>query len=227
MSKAWDTRLRRRDYKGAGLDRPRPQQGMPVRAAGGACEGGRHRDNVCALLRQRPEQVRKTQIVAHCHADRSPRQTGGHGPVSGRVGPRLPVGFRFRQYHVEHMNLVVLGNDVSCRRNQERPVCSFLIAHAYRQRPYQKPAVEFLSQRAKSPERIIGSLVPDTGKQRLAVKFHQRRHFRCGDQIRTTVGSVADQRFGIRDVFFNVPACANLDTSDRQHRNRFQSHRSV
>ena len=64
-------RLVRGEDEGLVLDRPRPQQNLPVVAAGGRGEGGGHRDQPGAAHGEDPEELGEAKVVADGQARRS------------------------------------------------------------------------------------------------------------------------------------------------------------
>jgi len=81
--------LRRRDHVGLILDRPRPEQDLPVRAAGGDGEGGRYEHDV--ELPERAVQLGKAHIVANGKREPPERARRRDRPSAGLEGARLVV----------------------------------------------------------------------------------------------------------------------------------------
>ncbi len=92
------------------LDRSRSQQRMPVRSARHDRERRRNREQGCAVVDERPEQLGKTNIVADRQPE-SPRRRIHHGRIVARIHRvRLAVGLLpVRQIDVEQVNLAING----------------------------------------------------------------------------------------------------------------------
>ena len=62
--------------EGLVLDRPRPQQHLPVVAPGGSGEGGGHGEQAGAAQGEDPEELREAQVVTDAEADERARRPG-------------------------------------------------------------------------------------------------------------------------------------------------------
>src|SRR3954465_3134972 len=111
--------LGRREHESGVLDGARAHQHVPMRLPGLPGEGGRNGDERGASLRQRPVQQRKAQIVADCQAKPSPRQIGDDGALARLVTTRLTIALAACKVDVEHVNLVIAGDDLAARINDE------------------------------------------------------------------------------------------------------------
>eukprot|EP00982_Pelagococcus_subviridis_P006121 29979-Pelagococcus_subviridis.AAC.6 len=90
------------------LDRPRAQEHLPVRRAGGTRKRGRHEHHArAALVPQRAEQLRETKIVAYHHPETADRGVRGDDLRAGRRGLRFHEQRAVRDVHVEEMDLSV------------------------------------------------------------------------------------------------------------------------
>src|SRR5881397_2710493 len=91
--------------------------------------------------------MREPHIVADGHAKPAPRRLGDDGAAAGAVGIALAIAFATRQIDVEHMNLVVAGDDAALRVDQEGAVGEPLLARigaglagrVYDERPDEDP----------------------------------------------------------------------------------------
>ena len=77
----------------------------------GRGEGGRRGDHRRSGQGQGAMQGREAHVVADGQAELAERRVHDHGRFAGRVGRRLPRRFTGRKIHVEHVQLVVGGDD--------------------------------------------------------------------------------------------------------------------
>ena len=104
------------------LDRPGAQKDVPVGLAGDAGEGRGHRQEPGPRLGEDAVKGGETQIVANRHAEHPPRGRGDDGASTRLEDRRFAVGFAARQIDVEHMDLVVPGDDGAARIEEIGPV---------------------------------------------------------------------------------------------------------
>src|SRR5262249_62050854 len=95
---------------------------VPMGFARGFGKGGRNGKKRAARFRQGAVERGKPQVVADGEADPSPWQIGRHRYFAGTVAARLAIAFALADVHVEHMNLVVAGDDVALAIDQKRAV---------------------------------------------------------------------------------------------------------
>ena len=103
--------LGRSDDVTPGLDGAGPQQDMPVRAPGLSRKCRRDGENFCAAMGQGPVKRREAEVVAHRQPYRRPGRLGEDGLVAGAISGRFAVGFAAGQIDVEHVDLVIAGDD--------------------------------------------------------------------------------------------------------------------
>src|SRR5207244_2615722 len=75
------------------LDRPRPQQNMPMSSPGRHREDTRDTEEIGAGLRQRPVQMREADVVADAHPEPAPWRLGDGGLTAGAVGVAFAIAF--------------------------------------------------------------------------------------------------------------------------------------
>ena len=93
-----------------------------MRAAGLIGKRGRHGQDTGAFVRERAVEVRKADVVTNRHADGQAFQIGDHGFGARMIAVALTVGLGLRDLDVEHVDLVVAGEDRPIASDQERPV---------------------------------------------------------------------------------------------------------
>ena len=139
----------------AGLDRARTQQHVPMRLAGLAREGRRHGDEGGAALGQRAVERREAHVVADRQPDPAPGQVGDHGRLARLVIGGLAIALAAGQIDIEHMDLVVAGEQIAVRPDQERAVDGALRRKAQRQRADMEMDIQFRRQRPIGLQREI------------------------------------------------------------------------
>ena len=108
--------LGRGDDEQPGLDRPRPQQHVPMRLAGRHGERRGDRDHVGVGLGEPREQHREAQVVADGEAELADRRAvDHHRPVAGAIDGGFAPALAGRQIDVEQMDLVVARADLARR----------------------------------------------------------------------------------------------------------------
>ncbi len=104
------------------LDRPRPQQHLPVIAPGHRGERRGHRDRPGAAQREDPEQLGEAKVVTDGHAEHEVlADRGGDDPIAGQLVRGLAIGDA-SDVHVEHVDLAIGGGDLAVGRDQQRGV---------------------------------------------------------------------------------------------------------
>ena len=210
-----DAALSRGDHEGPVLDRPGPQQHLPVVPAGGFGEVGRHRQNFRPTGRQLAIQLRESQVEADAQAQPHirlfgrPLQFGHDGGVAGGYAGRFAIGRAVLDGHVEEMNFAVdCGHSTGRIKKDRRVVGAQGIGRALGQAAQQDPSVrlagqvgETLGQRAGNVRR--GFAEPGQWPSVL-------QHFGQGDQARVMFASLQDESRGAvdvgRDVLIGRPA---------------------
>ncbi len=135
------------------LDRPGPQQDLPVVAGGGEREGGRDGDQLGAPDGEDPVQLREAQVVA----DRQPQTRVPPGPrqhdlLTGKLELGLPVA-PAPDFHVEHVELAVDGPDLPLGVDVKRGVGELLLAlRALQQRPRHQLHAQLAGQPPGPPD---------------------------------------------------------------------------
>ena len=124
--------LRRRDDVTAVLDRPGAQKRVPVGFAGDAGEGRGHRQEPGPRLGERTVKGGETQIIANRHAEHPPRGRGHDGASARLEDRRFAVRFAARKIDVEHMDLVVPGDDGAVGIEEIGPVGDLLAGELHR-----------------------------------------------------------------------------------------------
>src|SRR6266480_6129411 len=95
---------------------------MPMRLAGWHRKYRRNGQEIGAGLRKRAVEMREAHIVADRHPEPAPRGLGDDGPAARTIGVALAVALAARQIDVEHVDLVVAGDDRALGIDQEGPV---------------------------------------------------------------------------------------------------------
>ncbi|VTR68144.1 hypothetical protein DESC_690081 [Desulfosarcina cetonica] len=107
--------------------RPCPEQQFPVVATGLQGKGRRHEDDLRALLDQPAEQFRKAKIVTGAQAKSQVTDLDGHRFVARRKGIGLLVDLAAGDFHIEEVNLAVLGDEVPIWIDDDRRVENALV----------------------------------------------------------------------------------------------------
>ena len=160
--------LRGREHERRVLDRAGAQQHVPVRLAGLLGEGRRAREEGRAGLGQRPVQRREAQVVADRQAEPAPGQVGDHGLLARPVAARLAVALAAGEIDVEHVDLVVAGDDLALRIDQERAVGGALRRNLDGERADVKMDAELARQRAERGEACVALLRRGRGQHDVA-----------------------------------------------------------
>ena len=95
------------------LDRAGAIEHVPMRLAGLPGEGGRNGQERAAGLRQRPVERGKAQVVADGEPEPAPRQVGDHGDLARPVVAQFAIALAVGEIDVEHVDLVVAGDDLA------------------------------------------------------------------------------------------------------------------
>ncbi len=100
-----------RDHEALVLDRPRPQQHLPVVARRRERERGRHGDHLGAAHGEDPVQLGKAQVVADAHAEPRRRRPSSETTISspGLLGAPTRAYVGAVDLDVEHVDLAVDG----------------------------------------------------------------------------------------------------------------------
>ena len=64
-------------------------------------------------------EMRETDIIADCEADLSSGRLCEHGSFTGAIGAALAVILAIADFHIEHVDLVIAGNDAALRANEK------------------------------------------------------------------------------------------------------------
>ena len=139
-------------------------------------EGGRHGEERRAAFGERAVQRRKAHVVADRQPDAAPGQVGDHGGFARLIVGGFAIALAARQIDVEHVDLVVAGDHVAVRSDQERAVDGPLRRSAQRQRADMEMDFQFRRQRAIGLQRKVVLLGGEMFEQRLAVKLHHVAH---------------------------------------------------
>ena len=115
-----------RQHERSVLNGARAIEDMPVGFPGRPGEGRGNGEKRATRFRQRTIERGKTQIIADRKPDPAPRQIGRHGDFTRTVAARFAVAFALTDIYVEHMNLIVAGDDLACGVDQKRTVCRFV-----------------------------------------------------------------------------------------------------
>ena len=103
--------LRSRDQIALILNRPRPQQRLPVRRTGRSGKRRRQRQNLHALIDHGPKLLRKAQVIAHRQPQPAQRRLCHHDTIAWRDGCRFRVTLHAAHHlHIEQMHLVIAGH---------------------------------------------------------------------------------------------------------------------
>ena len=113
--------LVRGDHEDLVLDRARPQQHLPVVAAGGRGEGGWHRDQASPAQRQDPVELGEAEVVADGQPEVGIAERGGDDLLAGFLELGLAVGDPADE-DVEHVDLAVEGEVRAVGPDQDRGV---------------------------------------------------------------------------------------------------------
>src|SRR6266567_2566062 len=103
--------MRRSDDVAEVFDSPRTQQDFPVITSGMQGESGGHHQDLRSLQRQRAEEFRETQVVAHGQAKSDPIYFGGHDFITGRDTLRLVVLLAISQVYIEEMDFAITSDN--------------------------------------------------------------------------------------------------------------------
>ena len=111
------------DVRGV-LDRPRPEQDLPVVATSALGEVGRDGQDRRAGQRERAVELREAQVVADRQADGGAVDVGRDQPVAGRHPGRLGVDRAGLDRDVEQVDLAIPRGDRSVRARSARTCCT-------------------------------------------------------------------------------------------------------
>ena len=143
------------DVRGV-LDRPRPEQHLPVVAPGALREVGRDGQDRRAGQRERAVELGEAQVVADRQADRGAVDRGRDQPVAGRHPGRLGVDRTGLDRDVEQVDLAVPRGDRSVRGDQHgRVVRAVRVAARLGRAADQDPGI--------APARHLGERRPCAG----------------------------------------------------------------
>ena len=181
------------EHEAAVLDGAGAQQRVPMRFAGLAGEGGRHREERRAAFGERAIQRRKTHVVADRQADAAPGQVGDHSGFARLVIGGFAIALATGQIDVEHVDLVVACDHAAIGPDQERAVDRPLRRGAQRQRADMEMDFQFRRQRAIGLQRKIVLFGGEMLEQRLAVELHHVAHLGGEHIIGALRGGLADQ----------------------------------
>src|ERR1051326_903315 len=92
---------------------------MPMRFAGRHRKDRRNGEEIRAGLRQCAVEMREAHIVADRHAEPTPRRLRDERPAAGPGVVALWIALATRQIDVEHVDLVVAGDEAALRVDQE------------------------------------------------------------------------------------------------------------
>lgn len=109
------------DHEALVLDRARPEQHLPVVAAGDRREGRGHGKYVGSEVEQRPEQLGESQVVTDGHSELGGTQGRGDHLIAGCLGVRLAV-LDPADIDVEHVDLAIARHVAAVRRDEDRGV---------------------------------------------------------------------------------------------------------
>ena len=141
------TALRRRDHERPGLDRPCPDEDMPMRLTGRPGEGRRNRHHRRTRSCENTVKIWKTHVVADRQSEPRPRQVGDNRRIARPVEPRLAVALAAGEVDIEHMDLVVARGEAAVGGDQERPVGYPVFAEPDCHRADVEMAAEVLCER--------------------------------------------------------------------------------
>ena len=126
-----------------------------MRLAGLSGECRRHREERRAGLGERTIECGEAHVVADRQPDTTPRQIRDHGRLARLVIGGLAIALAAGQIDIEHMDLVVAGEQIAVRPDQERAVDGALRRKAQRQRADMEMDIQFRRQRPIGLQREI------------------------------------------------------------------------
>src|ERR1700743_3820732 len=107
--------LRRCDHESAVLDRPGPQQHVPMCFSGGLGESRWCGESECTPLRHLAIELGKADVVADRKPHTAPWRVRHNGFIAARDGIGLAIFFARGQVHIEEMDLAVTCGDIAIR----------------------------------------------------------------------------------------------------------------
>ena len=131
--------LRRRDDKGARLDRAGALEQVPMRLAGWHSESRRNRDQVTRLLPKCLEQSWKPQVIADRQAKPSGRRIDCHHRIAGGIGVRFAPAFPAGKINIEHVDLVIARGHIAGGIDHQRTVGPAPVLAQNRERAQRHP----------------------------------------------------------------------------------------
>src|SRR5262245_40885969 len=119
--------LRRSQDKAAIFNGARADQHAPMRLPGGSGKGGGNGQKIGTRPSERAVELRKAQVVANRQSQHPPWELGQNAPTAGLIVLRLAINLAIRERHVEHVNLVEAGDNVSIWRKQKGAVGDLVV----------------------------------------------------------------------------------------------------
>src|SRR5690606_17755250 len=110
------------------------------------------------------------------------RQFRHYGPVSGPVGARFAIALAIVEIDIEHVYLVVAGDDVALRIEQDRPVGDTLRLDPDRERTGQQPGPGLARQGLKGFEGLVPLLPRHLLQHGAPARLHHRHALTPGDE---------------------------------------------
>ena len=111
--------LRRSDHITPGFNGSGLQQRVPVCLPShlGECRG--NRNDIGASLGEHAIKIRKPQVITDRHADAAERCGRQNSMIARPIGAGLAIGLAVADIHVEHVNLVIAGDDLASRIDEK------------------------------------------------------------------------------------------------------------
>ena len=97
----------------------------------------------------------KPKIVTDGHSKTAPRRVGDHGFVARLVQRAFPIVFAIAELRVEHVQLVITGDDFALAVNQEGSVGETVLGDFKNDRTDQNPSARLDGHVSKGGERRI------------------------------------------------------------------------
>src|SRR5437764_8776158 len=191
------------DHEALVLDRPRPDQHLPVVPRGRERERTGNHDHLCASNRDRPVELRKAKVVADGHSEASPSgELREHHFVAGLLVVGLGVDNAVDLY-VEHVDLAVRGPYLSVRADVDAGVGALLLP---RQALHDRTRDQLDSQLACGSPRPPDALAVEWLRARyhLLVRSEHAPFLGQDDELGPSLRGLADEAVGGGEIVTGV-----------------------
>ena len=189
---------------------------MPVRLAGLAGEGRRQGQHLCAGKRLCSEELRKAQIVTDRKTKPCIAEIGNNRLASRLIGRGFAPALALVEIDIEHMDLVVGGDQRTIRPEQKGAVGNLAVVARNRGRADVKVNAQFCCQLRRFGDKGVFLRRGNLRSQRFAVAHQRAGHLGRLDIARPFAGSFAHEIFERGYVARNIRRRAHLQGSNTQ-----------